>query len=564
MSEVGKTFRMKLIYEDKSFWTLNKMLELKAETHCDKPFLQYEEESPLTFREVNETVNKIAHGLAKLGVEKGEKVLIFLPNCLEFIYTWFAVNKLGAVEVPVNTAYKGYFLEHIANNSRAKVMVVDQEFLDRVKASEEQLEHLEKLIVRGRKGVDTDKLLPFGKFELSLYELLYDNPSHDPRIEVSYKDIQSIMYTSGTTGPSKGSLAAHAWMHTTAERHISMLHMIDQDIYLLYLPLFHGNAQAMIVMPCLIVGAKIVIYERFSASGWIDMVRKSKATLTNLVGVTMDLVFRQPERLDDGDNNLRAINAYPCPATIYEPFKKRFRVEQILEIYGMTETGYVTIMPFGDYRAGSCGKVAEDFIEARIADSDTDEELPPNQVGEMLVRPKIPWTLNCGYNEMPDKTAEAYRNAWFHTGDALKVDEDGYYYFVDRIKDALRKGGENISSFEVEKVINDHPAVAESAIIAVKSEFHGGEDEVKACVVLKPRQTLTPEELLDWCDDRMPHFSVPRYLEFLESLPKTPTEKIMKGKLREQDITPATWDRLAAGYKLKEEIRKERLKRGQK
>ena len=463
--------------------------------------------------------------------------------------------------MPVNTAYKGYFLEHIANNSGAKIMVVDQEFLDRVKASEGKFEHLEKLIVWGCNGVDKDKIVPFEKFELSFYESLYDNPSHNPGVEVSYKDDQCIMYTSGTTGPSKGDLLAHAWFHTMGERHVAMFRMTDQDIYLLYLPLFHGNAQGMLVMPSLLAGAKVVMYERFSATGWLDQVRKSKATLTNFAGVMMDLVFRQSERAEDGDNNLRAINAYPCPSAVYEPFKKRFKVDQMLEIYGMTEIGYVAMMPYGDYRADSCGKVPEDFVELRIADPETDEELPPNQVGELLVRPKIPWTLNSGYYGMPDKTAEAYRNAWFHTGDGLKVDEDGYYYFVDRIKDALRRGGENISSFEVEAVINSHPAVAESAVVAVKSEYHGGEDELKACVVLEPVQTLAPEGLLAWCDDRMPRFCVPRYIEFMGSVPKTPTEKVMKGKLRDQGVTPATWDRKAAGYKLKEEIKREELKR---
>ncbi len=556
MSESGKTFRMKLIYEDKSLWTLNRMLELRAETHRDKPFLQYEEETPVTFKEVNERANRVAHGLAKLGVEKGDKVLIFLPNCLEFIYTWFAVSKLGAIVVPVNTAYKGYFLEHIANNSRAKLMVVDQEFLDRVKASEERFEHLRKFVVWGCRGIDEDKMLSFGKFDFSLYESLYNNPSFNHDAEVSYKDVASIIYTSGTTGRSKGALLTYAWMHTMGERHISMFRITDQDIYLLYLPLFHGNAQGMVVMPCLIAGTKVVIYESFSASGWVDQVRRSGATLTNLVGVMMDLVFRQPEKPDDGNNNLRAINAYPCPAAIYEHFRRRFKVDQLLEIYGMTEIGYVTMMPFGDYRAGSCGKVAEDFVELRIADPETDEELPLNQVGELLVRPKMPWILNSGYNEMPEATAEAYRNAWFHTGDALKVDEDGYYFFVDRIKDALRKGGENISSSEVERVVNDHPRVAESAVVAVKSEFHGGEDEVKAYVVLESGQTLTPEEFLTWCDDRMPSFCVPRYIEFVADLPKTQTEKVMKGKLREQGITPTTWDRKAAGYKLKDEIKK--------
>ena len=439
MSETGKTFKTKMMFEDRNLWSLGRLLELRSETHSDKPFLQHKEDSPLTFKEVNKIANRVAHGLSKLGIEKGDKILIFLPNCLEFIYAWFAASKLGALQVPVNIDYKGYFIEHVANNSRADVMIADQELLDRVKASEENLKHIEKIIVWGRSGVDKDKLVPFQNLEVSFYESLYDNPSHNPEVEVNYKDNAAIIYTSGTTGPSKGALLAHAWMHANGERMISMFHITGNDTYLLYVPLFHGNAQGMIVMPCLIAGAKVVIYERFSASGWIDMVRKSEATLTNLVGVMMDAVFRQPEMPDDKNNNLRGINAYPCPAIIHEPFKKRFGVDQISEIYGMTETGLATLMPFGDYRDGSCGKVAEDFVELRIADPETDEELPAGQMGEMLVRPKIPWTLNSGYHGMPDKTAEAYRNAWFHTGDGLKVDEDGYYYFVDRIKDALRK-----------------------------------------------------------------------------------------------------------------------------
>ena len=549
LSTTSKKFKMTMMFNDRDYWTLNKMLEYRSQTHGDKPFLQYKNELPITFKEVDEITNKIAHGLSELGVEKGDKVLIFLPNCLEFIYVWFAVNKLGALHVPVNTSYKGYFLEHISNNSMAKVMIIDREFVNRVKDSEEKLTYLEKLVVRDNDKSDNTRSITSG-FKVSWYDSLYDNPSDSPGAKVSYMDDAAIMYTSGTTGPSKGAILAHAWMHTMAERMIKMLHITEEDTYLLYLPLFHGNAQGMVVMACLISAIKVVIYEKFSSSGWIDMVRQSNATLTNLVGVMMDAVFRQTERNDDRNNNLRAINAYPCPSAIMEPFKKRFNVDQMLEIYGMTETGLVTLMPFGDYRADSCGKIAENFIEAIIVNPETDEEVPAGQMGELLVRPKIPWTLNSGYHGMPDKTVEAYRNAWFHTGDGLKTDKDGYYYFVDRIKDALRKGGENISSFEVENMLNAHFAIAESAVVAVESEYYGGEDEVKACVVLEPNHSLTHQELLSWCDDKLPRFCVPRYIEFLEALPKTPTEKVMKGKLRKQGITPATYDRIAAGYKL--------------
>lgn len=559
MEERSRTYSMKLSFEDKSFWNTKRLLEHRAETHSDRPFLQYELDKPLSYNEVNQLVNRVAHGLASLGVGKGDKVLIWLPNCLEYIYTWLGANKLGAVEVPVNTAYKGYFLEHLANNSRSRVMIVDQEFLERVKFSEDNLQHLERLVVWGRKGIRENKLIPFKKLQVSFFDSLYDNPSHNPETEVNYADIGAIMFTSGTTGPSKGVLMPQASLYIFSDEVVSLLRMTDSDVFFTCHPFFHANAQLMTIFPCLVVGAKVVAYERFSAGNWIDQIRDSQATLANFLGVMMDFVFRQPERPDDGDNNLRAICAVPCPPSIYEAFKTRFRVERILEVYGMTEIDLVTMMPYDDYRPGSCGKVVDNLFELRIADSATDEELSPDRMGEMLVRPKIPWIMNVGYNEMPDKTAEAFRNCWYHSGDGLKVDEDGYFYFVDRVKDALRRRAENISSFEVEKVIIDHPAVAECAVVAVKSEYRGGEDEVKACVVLKPGAALTPEEIMEWSEERMPYFAVPRYIEFISAIPKTPTEKVRKGELRSHGVTLTTWDREKAGYKLKEEL--EKLKR---
>lgn len=562
MVEINKTYKMKFTFTDKSLWNTKKMLEYRAETHADRPFLQFEHEKPLSYAEVNQTANRIAHGLAQLGVKKGDKVMIWLPNCLEYIYTWFGANKLGAVEVPINTAYKGFFLENIANNSRAKVMITDQEFLERIRMSEDNLKHLEKLIVWGRGGIKEERLIPFKGLQVSFFDSLYDNPSHNPEVEVNYNDIGAIMFTSGTTGPSKGVLMPQASLHIFGEEMVDLFQMTDKDIFYTCNPFFHANAQLMTIVPCLLAGAKVAAYEHFSAGNWIDQIRESGATLANFLGVMMDFVFRQPERPDDGNHNLRAICAVPCPPTIYEAFKQRFRVGRIMEVYGMTEISLVTMMPFDDYRPGSCGKVVEDLFELRIANPETDEELLPNQMGELLVRPKIPWIMNVGYNEMPDKTAESFRNAWYHTGDGLKVDEDGYFYFLDRVKDALRRRGENISSFEVEKVINDHPDVAESAVVAVKSEYRGGEDEVKACVVLKPGAELSPGKLLDWCEDRMPYFAVPRYIEFIHTLPKTPTEKVRKGELRDYGVTPNTWDRVQAGYKLKEELK--RLERKKK
>ena len=229
-------------------------------------------------------------------------------------------------------------------------------------------------------------------------------------------------------------------------------------------------------------------------------------------------------------------------------FQQRFNT-RLLELYGMTECNIPTYMPYdGGLRDHSCGKVLDEWFEMAIVDPDTDEELPPDTVGEMVVRPKEPWTFMAGYHAMPEKTVEAWRNFWFHTGDAGWRDAEGYFYFIDRMKDCIRRRGENISSYEIEQVLNDHPAVAESAAVAVKSSFAGGEDEVKACVLLRPGMQLQPENLLDYCQERMPYFAVPRYVEFISDMPKTPTEKLRKHVLREAGVTPATWDREAAGY----------------
>ncbi len=264
-----------------------------------------------------------------------------------------------------------------------------------------------------------------------------------------------------------------------------------------------------------------------------------------------EFIFRQPERPEDGDHKLRLICAVPAPADIHEAFEQRFHT-RLIEGYGMTEINIVAYHPLDQpYRKGSFGLPYAAHYEARVVHPETDEELPPHEVGEIVARPKEPFAFMQGYNAMDDKTVEAWRNFWFHTGDAGCRDEDGYFYFVDRVKDRIRVRGENISSYEIEKVLAEHPAVAEVAAVAVKSDVAGREDEVKACVVCRPGMEVAPETLLDHCGTRMPYFAVPRYVEFMEALPKTPTEKVRKAQLRESGLTPATWDRETAGYQVR-------------
>jgi crotonobetaine/carnitine-CoA ligase len=289
-----------------------------------------------------------------------------------------------------------------------------------------------------------------------------------------------------------------------------------------------------------------VIYEKFSASRFWDQVRKHKATMFNSLGAIAQFIYSQPGKPDDGDNPLRVCAAYPMPPEIYTDFEKRYNLK-VVEGYGLTELAIITYNPWDAPKIGSCGKETRSF-EVRIVDED-DWPVPAGTVGEIVARGRVPWATALGYQNMPEKTVELVRNHFYHTGDAGCLDEEGYLFFRDRIKDYIRRRGENISSAEIERVVNSHPLVAESAAISVKSEL--SEDEVKVVVILKPGQELPPEELLAFCEERMPYFAVPRFVEYVDGFPKTANEKVQKARLREAGITPATWDREKAGFKVK-------------
>lgn len=532
---------------DKSSWVVGAVLARQAQISPNRPFVQFADQTPYTFGQMDECATRIANGLASLGVTHGERVLVMLPNSVEFMQVWFGINRLGAVLVPINTAYKGAFLEHVVNNAAARVMVLAREFVPLLHASEAHVSHLETLIIVDVTPQDSP-LPPFARWHALPFTHLLDHPATPVQATVSYRDIGAIMYTSGTTGPSKGVLMPHAHLYLFGHNKIAAIRLTREDVYYCCMPLFHANALFMQVYSALIVGCKLVIARSFSASRWLDDVRRSQATVTNTLGVMTEFIYRQPPRSEDREHRLRVIVAVPVAPEWGEAFQTRFGTK-LLEAYGMTEVNIPTYMPYDEgLRPNSCGRVLHDWFDMQIVDPETDEPLPPRTVGEIVVRPKEPWCFMAGYNAMPEKTVEAWRNFWFHTGDAGTYDEDGYFYFVDRIKDCIRRRGENISSYEVEQALNDHEAVAESAAVAVKSAIAGGEDEVKACIVLRPGKQVTPEALLDYCQERMPYFAVPRYIEFVAELPKTPTEKIQKHKLRELGNTPNTWDREAAGY----------------
>jgi crotonobetaine/carnitine-CoA ligase len=513
---------------------LGELIEDRAKRLGDKIFLRFKDQN-ISYNEINRYTNRCANAFKNLGIGKGDKVSIMLSNCPEFLYLWFGLAKCGAVEVPVNTSYKGEFLRHIVDQSDSKILVISHEFLDRFKLIENALKKVEKVVVLG--DIQKQEVAGF-KIPMMSFEEFFNNSEDPVDVKVLPSDALSIIYTSGTTGLSKGALGPHKFWIVCAEKMLEYREGGKDDIFYTFMPFYHFNAQCLTTVTTLVAEAQMVIAERFSASRFWDDARHYGATQFNYLGGVIPILAKQPERPNDADNPIRIALGAGCPPAVMEEVEKRFGIK-CLEGFGMTEIGIPIHVRVNDRRPGSCGKPM-DIYEIKLFD-DQDKEVPVGEVGEIVFRPREPFIMMLEYYNMPEKTLEAFRNLWFHTGDLAKKDADGYFYFVDRKKDALRRRGENISSFEVERAVNSHPSVLESAAVAVPSEL--GEDEVKICVVLKPGATLIPEELIKYCNDRMPYFAVPRFVEFMESLPKTPTDRVEKYKLKQAGITTNTWDR---------------------
>jgi crotonobetaine/carnitine-CoA ligase len=535
-----ETWRMKEYPQHER--VLTHILEDKARTHENHVVFQFRD-FPITFGELNERINKVAHGFQKLGVKKGDNVAILLPNCPEFLYTWFGLNKIGAVEVPINLALKGPGLAYQLNQSDSVALVADVRYLENLKFVQDELTKIRHLILWAPDGEIPPRAT---KFDQLPFSDLLDQPGTAPKAEVSFKDIASIMYTSGTTGPSKGVMMSHHYWYEVWAECVKYARYTEDDVLYTGLPFFHGNAQGITVGPAVLAEAKAVIVERFSASRLWEDVRKYECTEFNYIGGIIPILLKQPEREDDADNPVRIAVGAAASRDDMLAFEKRFNVK-LLEVYGLTECYCCLANPYDEPRPGSCGKPITGW-SVKLVDDD-DNEVPPGQIGEFVARPERMWLGTTGYYGKPVETLEFFRNFWMHTGDLGRRDEDGYFYFVDRKKQAIRRRGENISSFEVEAVINSHPAVLESCAVGVPSEV--GEEEVKVVIVLKEGQTVTPEEIVRWCEPRMAYFAIPRYIAIRDSLPKTPSERVEKYKLKQEGVTPDCWDREKAGIVLK-------------
>jgi crotonobetaine/carnitine-CoA ligase len=530
----------------RSDWTLPAVLRHQVRVRGDQPFLSWPDDGQSwTFAQVDSRTNQLAHGLLRAGVRPGEMVALLLPNCPEFVFTWFALAKIGAVEVAVSDAYIGEFLVHPLRLSKARLLVADAALARRVADIEESVPDLGCIYVVGQLHEIRELQPVFRRVELRPFEALHSEDCGEPGIKVCPSDPAAVLMTSGTTGPSKGVVMRHSHMYFFAEEDVQLTRLTASDVYMTGFPLFHGNAQFLTVYPCLIAGACCVLYPRFSASEWSLRAARSGATVTNLLGATMSFILDKPPRCEDKAHSVRCIYAAPLDPVLGGAFSQRFGVTEFVDGFGQTEISNIFMTPPGAARpAGASGVLVDQWFEARLVDPETGEGVPIGTAGELWIRPKVTGIVAYEYLGMPERTVEAWRDLWFHTGDMLRVDEDGWYYFVDRVKDALRRRGENISSFEVERGLGSHPSVAQCAVVGVQASEAAGEDEVMAFIVLKPGEEADPESLWLHCDRELPAFMRPRYIEFVHSLPVTATEKIRKKALRERGVGTATFDRL--------------------
>ena len=530
-------------------WTLVDAVRHQAVAAAEREFLSFENGSSVSFSEFDDLTDRLGTALCDLGVQPGDRILGLLTNSREFMLAMIATHKVGAIFVPINTELRGNFLEHQVHNSSPRIIVVDNGLIERFHAVDTSPTAIET-VLRVNDGSDSANSTPeslSGASHMALEPLLETVPRIEALATPVPEDVCTIMYTSGTTGPSKGVLMPQGHCYLFALGTVAAMELTQDDRYFCCMPLFHANGLFMQVYASLLAGASCHVTKRFSVTDWLNIVREEKITVTNALGVMPEFIFRSPTSDRDQDHLLTRILAIPVAEEWGEAMEERFGVV-LRQGFGMTEVNMVTYSDLDDpVMAGCAGPPLSDFFEVIIADPDTDRELPRNEIGEILVRPKVPFCFNVGYFKMPDKTVEAWRNLWFHTGDAGHMDTEGRLFFVDRIKDRIRRRGENISSFELEQTLNEHPSVIESAAVGLRVEGAGGEDEIKV-VLAVDGPSPDPSEFLDWCVPRMPRHTVPRYVEFVTELDKTASGKIRKQAIRDAGVTESTWDRESVGY----------------
>lgn len=528
-------------------FTIPQLLERRLADDADGPYLDVLG-ATFSAAEVDDVACRIANGLTALGVQQGQRVATLLENSPEAMLAWWGIVRGGRVAVPINTAYKGSYLRHQLHDCGASVLIAQRSLAARAAAIAAELPDLRHvLIVDDGAGGDDGWAAPPASIRVGTWGELLASEATVPDVNIRPSDLGTFVYTGGTTGPSKGCMLSHNY-HEAASRQIATCWQRSaDDVVWTPLPLYHYNAIVTAVLGPLLTGGRSAISGKFSVSAFWPEMNRVGATITSTLGTMAYLLAHDVDRPEmprsgapEANTTLRMLGAAPMPVEVERIITERFGVSTFSGAYGVTEASLISWQPPGtSNRPNAAGVINDEYFDVRIFDDD-DNEVAPSTDGEIVIRPKRPHVMFEGYWGRPDATVATSVNWWYHTGDVGHVDEDGYLYFVDRKADYLRRRGENISSFEVERILMSHGALADVAVHAVPSRLT--EDDLKITATVKEGASITEAELFTWAIDQLPYFALPRYIEFRAELPRSPVGRVLKRELRDEGVTPTTWD----------------------
>jgi carnitine-CoA ligase len=512
--------------------------------HPDHLFVDFSGERR-TYQEFDRDSNALAQGLKAIGLQQGKPLAALLDNTLDVALYWIAAIKLGAIAAPLNCALKGEFLRNQLEVCESEIILCESDYAERLTEIVHRLPRLHTVVYRGKRPeIDLPQL------KLICIEDLYRYSAEAIPDENRPSDLATLIFTSGTTGLSKGCSISHNYVVHQAHQIIETDDRQPTEVAWSCLPFFHFNVIACTFISSALLGGTAYIARRFSLSGFWPDIERSGATAASVLGTMIPLIASQSDtpEMKRCKGQLRLVAGSPFPASIAQIYRQRFGVQRVgSNCFGQTEACLITMLPYGVKPKPEASGVRSPAFDVRIVD-ENDAECPPGIAGEIIVRPRKPHIMFEGYYRSPEATMKTFKNLWYHTGDIGKFDEEGYFFFLDRKKDYMRRGGENISMHEMESTFMGHPDVIEVAAHAVPSELL--EDDVKITAVVREGATLKEEELCRWSVDRVPYFAVPRYIEFRRELPKTPTGKVEKFLLRDEGKTLTTWDRNAVNFAL--------------